>query len=418
MEIAAPAGNLKKLKFAFQYGADVVYVGAKAFSLRARSDNFSFEELKIGINYAHALGKKVYIAVNIFFMENDIEQLPAFLDKIAPLKPDALIIADPGAIFLTRKLYPNLPVHVSTQANITNSYAVDFYKEMGVKRIVLARELSIKDIRRIKDKVQDIELEVFGHGAMCVAFSGRCLISNYLTSKGFITDEDPNLKSLQKPRSANKGDCSQSCRWHYFLEEKVRGKTALVAEELDTGTMLFSSKDLCMVGHLHDLAEAGVDSIKIEGRVKSLYYVANSVRVYRDAIRQIESGELPTSEQVESWTEELAIVTRREMATGFYYGDNKAIQPSEHNLVGRSGFKGYVLAKEGNLIKCYSKNKITKDTPLEVAGPDMKNKLIFSFVLLDQDKKEVDYVGHGVEFFLQTDDDLQPMDILRVISLD
>jgi len=416
MEIAAPAGNLEKLRFAFQYGADAVYVGAKAFSLRARSDNFSFDELKIGIDYAHSLGKKVYIAVNIFFMEHDIEQLPAFLDKIAPLKPDALIIADPGAIFLTRKLYPNLPIHVSTQANTTNSYAIKLYKEMGVKRIVLARELSIDDIKRIKEKIPDIELEVFAHGAMCVAFSGRCLISNYLTSKGFITDEDPTLKSLQTPRSANKGDCSQSCRWHYSLEEKVRGKTALIAEELDTGTMLFSSKDLCMVGHLHDLAAAGVTSIKIEGRVKSLYYVANSVRIYRDAIKQIATGELPSAKQVESWTEELSIVTRREMATGFYYNDNKAIQPSEHNLVGRSGFKGFVLEREGDLVRCYSKNKITKDMPLAVAGPEMKNISTFDFILLDENKNEVEYVGHGAEFFLQTKENLQPRDILRVLS--
>ena len=265
-EIVAPAGNFEKLKIAVLYGADAVYVGGKEYGLRAGAENFTFEELKQGIEFAHNRGCKVYITANIYAHNKDLEGMKIYFKKLKELNADGLIVSDPGAAVIAMENVPSIPLHLSTQANCTNWASALFWENMGFKRIILARELSISEIKEIRRKVS-LELEVFVHGAVCVSYSGRCLLSSFLTG-----------------RSANRGDCSHPCRWKYYLmEEKRPGKYMPVFED-ERGTYIFNANDLCMIEHIPELVEAGVDSFKIEGRMKSLHYVASVVKTYRQAV--------------------------------------------------------------------------------------------------------------------------------------
>ncbi|MDF2570554.1 MAG: Peptidase family, partial [Sporomusa sp.] len=254
-ELLAPAGNLEKLKMALIYGADAVYMSGKAFGLRAFSDNFDQIELEKGIDFAHRLGKKTYITINIFPHNEDLTELPDYIKSIAAMKADGIIVSDLGVFRIARNVAPSLPIHISTQANSTNWSTVQFWQELGASRVVLARELSLADIQLIRKKV-DLELEAFVHGAMCMSYSGRCLISNYLTG-----------------RDANRGECAQPCRWKYHLMEESRPGVYLPVLEDERGTYIFNSKDLCLLSHLPDLVESGLNSFKIEGRMKSVHYV-------------------------------------------------------------------------------------------------------------------------------------------------
>ena len=265
-ELLAPAGTLEKLKMAVLYGADAVYLGGKSFGLRALGGNFSREELAEGTEFAHAHGCKVYVTVNIYPHDGDLAGLPEYLRDLEAIGVDALLVADLGVFSIAREKVPNLPLHVSTQANTVNSAAVKAWQALGAQRVVLARELSIAEIAAIR-KAVPVELEMFVHGAMCISMSGRCLLSNYFTG-----------------RDSNRGACAQSCRWRYALVEETRPGQYFPIEEDERGTYILNSKDLCLLPHLSELIKSGVDSLKIEGRMKSVHYVASVTKAYRMAI--------------------------------------------------------------------------------------------------------------------------------------
>ena len=300
-ELLAPAGNMEKLKMALLYGADAVYLGGKAFGLRAFGGNFTNEELQEAVDFAHKLGKRIYVTVNIFPHNSDIAKLPAYLTFLNEIKVDAILVADLGVFTLAKEYAPDVELHISTQANNTNWAAVNAWAELGVSRVVLAREMSLEEIKEIREKCS-VELEMFVHGAMCISYSGRCLMSNYLTG-----------------RDANRGSCAQPCRWNYALvEEKRPGQYFPVLED-ERGTYIFNSKDMCLLPYLPDVIASGVDSLKIEGRMKSVHYAASVVKAYREAI----DSYFAAPEQFEvkkEWVEELDKVSHRAYTTGFYYG--------------------------------------------------------------------------------------------------
>lgn len=307
IELLAPAGDLIKLKMAVLYGADAVYIGGEAFGLRTASKNFSFAEMKEGVCFAHERGKKVYLAVNIIPHNEDLDGFGEYLDTAVSLGIDAVIVADLGLFSFIRKRYPDLHIHISTQANNTNYLSANAWHEMGAQRVVLARELSLDEIRQIRDNTPNsLEIEAFVHGAMCISYSGRCLLSNYLTG-----------------RDANKGACAQPCRWNYALMEEKRPGEYIHAEEDERGSFFFNSKDLCMISHIPELVQSGITSFKIEGRVKSEYYVATVVKAYREEIDRYAAAPQNYRFDPESLNEVLK-VSHRPYTTGFYFNKTDA----------------------------------------------------------------------------------------------
>ena len=299
-ELLAPAGTLEKLRMAVLYGADAVYLGGKSFGLRALGGNFSNEELAEAVTFAHAHAAKVYVTVNVYPHDGDLAGLPDYLYYLASIGVDALLVADLGVFSIARETVPELPLHVSTQANTVNSAAVKAWQALGASRVVLARELSIKEIAAIRKNVP-VELEMFVHGAMCISMSGRCLLSNYFTG-----------------RDSNRGACAQSCRWRYALVEETRPGQYFPIEEDERGTYILNSKDLCLLPHLPELIESGVDSLKIEGRMKSVHYVASVTKAYRMAIDSY--FEDPEHFAIDpAWTAELGKVSHRAYTTGFAF---------------------------------------------------------------------------------------------------
>lgn len=306
-EILAPAGSLEKLKVAIEYGADAVYLGGSKLNLRAFADNFSSDELKEGIDFAHSLGKKVYVTLNVFPHNEDLIGLEDYLKELYNLKADAVLVSDPGIIMTAREVVPELELHLSTQANNVNWKSALFWHKEGVKRVVLAREMSLKEIKEIRAKLPETcELEAFVHGSMCISYSGRCLLSNYMTG-----------------RDSNRGQCSQPCRYKYALVEEKRPGQYFPIMEDDKGTYIMNSKDLCMIEHIPDLVESGINSLKIEGRMKSAYYVASVVKAYREALDKY--FENPSEYKFDpKWMDYLMKPSHRRYCTGFYYGeDNK-----------------------------------------------------------------------------------------------
>lgn len=301
-ELLAPGGSLEKLKVAIDYGADAVYIGGEAFSLRVAAENFSLDEIKEGLEYAHSRGKKVYLTANILPHNDDIAKFEEFITEMRPLGFDAVLIADPGLFEMVQELAPELPIHISTQANNVNYRSARFWHKHGAKRVVLAREMSFKEIEEIRANIpEDLELEAFVHGAMCISYSGRCLMSNYLTN-----------------RDANQGHCSHPCRWKYSLVEEKRPGEYMDVFENDRGTFIFNSKDLCMIEHIPELVKSGISSLKIEGRVKTSYYVATVIGAYRREIDRYfadPDGYKFNPEEME----ELCKVSHRPYTTGFYY---------------------------------------------------------------------------------------------------
>ncbi|RJQ44937.1 MAG: U32 family peptidase [Nitrospiraceae bacterium] len=321
-ELLAPAGNHEKLQTALHYGADAVYLGISGFSLRARADNFTVDELVKAASFIRERGKKFYITINIFAHNRDIQAIREHLLFLKDLSPDALIISDPGVFEMARSLAPEIPIHVSTQANITNCETAKFWEKLGAKRLVLSRELSVEEIRGIRDTVL-IELECFVHGAICISYSGRCYISSFLAN-----------------RSGNRGECTNSCRWNYTLMEETRLGQHFPIYENDRGTYILSSKDLCMIEHLDKLADAGVNSFKIEGRMKGINYVAGVVKTYREALDNLSRRPYRVKEQ---WLHELSMSSSRGYTTGMFFGkqtDNsynhneEEIYRMSHELVG------------------------------------------------------------------------------------
>ena len=360
-EILAPAGNLEKLKAAINFGADAVYLGGSKLNLRAFADNFSNEELKEGIDFAHSKGKKVYVTLNVFPHNGDLDGMEDYLKEVYELGADAIIVSDPGIIMTAREVVPNLEIHLSTQANNVNYKSAIFWHKQGVKRIVLARELSLEEIKDIRAKLPDTcELEAFVHGSMCMSYSGRCLLSNYMTG-----------------RDANRGQCAQPCRYKYFLmEEKRDGEYYPVIED-DKGTYIMNSKDLCMIEHIPELMESGIVSFKIEGRMKSSYYVASVCKSYREAVDAY--MEDPINYKFEQkWMDNLLKPSHRQYYTGFYFGDpNKQIYESssyirDYDIVGV--VKEY--QEENNIALIEQRNKVLEGDTVEVLRPVGDNVLI------------------------------------------
>ena len=352
-EILAPAGDLEKLMYAVAYGADAVYLGGLDFGLRVQAASFDQAAMEEGLNYAHKHGVKVYITLNVFARNRDFEFLPNYIRMLARIGIDGVIVADPGVLALVSELAPNLNVHISTQANTTNWRSAIFWQNLGAKRIVLARELSLEEIRAIHSKT-DIELEIFIHGAMCVSYSGRCLLSSYFTG-----------------RNANQGDCAQPCRWKYNLVEEKRPGEYLPVYEDEQGTYILSSRDLCLLEYLPELVRAGVTSFKIEGRVKSVHYVATITSVYRQAIDAYWAN--PDNYQLKDvWLEEIGKVSNREYTNGFICGERPGESPPALAIYNRSyTFVGVVLgydAKQGRLI-IEQRNRFKQGEVLEALTP-------------------------------------------------
>lgn len=312
IELLAPAGDLEKLKIAITYGADAVYMAGKNLGLRAKSKNFDTDSMKEGIDFAHKYNKKVYITANIYAENEDFLEMENYFLELENMGVDGIIISDPGIFSVARQIVPNMDIHISTQANNTNYRSVMFWKNLGASRVVLARELSLKEIREIKSHVgEDFELEAFVHGANCIAYSGRCLLSNYMTH-----------------RNANKGECAQPCRWKYNLVEEKRPGEYMPVFEDERGTYIYNSKDLCLVQHIPDLINAGITSLKIEGRMKTAYYVGAVTKIYREALDDYFESVDKYNEKLDYYLEELQKTSHRDFTTGFYY--NKATNKDQN----------------------------------------------------------------------------------------
>ena len=343
-ELLAPAGSLEKLKVAFLYGADAVYVGGKNFSLRQYADNFTAEELAEGIDYAHERQKKVYVAVNIFAKNADFPEAEKYFKFLERIGADAVLITDPGLIALCKKTAPGLEIHLSTQANTLNKYAVRFWAEQGVKRVVLARELGYEEIKEITEYNPDVEIECFVHGAMCVSYSGRCLLSNYLSE-----------------RNANRGECVQACRWRYELTAYGRDGDKLELTEDEHGAYILNSRDLNLLKELNKLSEAGVKSFKIEGRMKTVYYLATVVNAYR---RAMDGGDINVSEA------ELTKINHRAYTKAYFYGENdKTLNYDEGQEQGEYEFAAWVIGYDDGTALVEMRNRFAVGDELEVLSP-------------------------------------------------
>lgn len=385
IELLLPAGNKEKLEYAIRYGADAVYLGVVDFSLRAmrKGELITLDNLKESIDLAHQLGKKAYLTLNIFAFNKDIKLLESCMDKISESKPDALIMSDVGIMRTVRKYMPDTPIHVSTQTSTLNYEAVRFWQDYGATRAILGREVSIKDMAEMKELVPDMELEVFVHGAQCVSFSGRCLISDYMTNG---------------ERKANQGNCCQPCRWSYKLVEETRPGQYYEIEQNDRGTHIMSTKDLCLVNHLSKLIDAGVDSLKVEGRTKSLYYVSAVAKTYREAIDAVYNDK---NADMTPYFNELLKVGNRGYTTGFYLGDgeypNDGYSYDISKGLAGADFLCEILDKKDDYYKIKTKNKFYINNDIEIISPSEK--------FIAQAIKIKDENGEEKEF-ANTNDDL------------
>lgn len=328
-ELLAPAGDLEKLRVAVEYGADAVYLAGQSYGLRAKAGNFDPKEMEEGIAFAHQKGAKVYVAANVFARNEDFDRIASYFIQLEKLGADGVIVTDPGFFDVAREVVPSLDVHISTQANTTNYGSVLFWERMGAKRIVLARELGLREIKTIHEQAPNMELEVFVHGAMCISYSGRCLLSSYMTG-----------------RDANRGECAHPCRYQYAVEEMTRPGMFMPVEEDGRGTYIFSSKDLCMIEYVPQLIEAGVDSFKIEGRMKSAYYVATAVKAYRRAIDEYVENPRSFEERKQAYLEEINKAGHRGLTTGFFMEapDQTAQNYTDSGYVRSYDYVGIVLA--------------------------------------------------------------------------
>lgn len=398
-ELLAPAGNMEKLKMALLYGADAVYLGGKAFGLRAFGGNFTNEELQEAVDFAHKLGKKIYVTVNIFPHNSDIAKLPAYLTFLNEIKVDAILVADLGVFTLAKGYAPDVELHISTQANNTNWAAVNAWAELGASRVVLAREMSLEEIKEIREKCS-VELEMFVHGAMCISYSGRCLMSNYLTG-----------------RDANRGSCAQPCRWNYALvEEKRPGQYFPVLED-ERGTYIFNSKDMCLLPYLPDVIASGVDSLKIEGRMKSVHYAASVVKAYREAI----DSYFAAPEQFEAkkeWVEELDKVSHRAYTTGFYYG-----RPTEKDQIygtssytQTSDFVGLVLDydEKTGFATVEQRNNMKVGQEIEIFQPHLAGYRQILQEMYNDEGEAIQVAPHPQQIVkIRMDKPVEPYGILR-----
>ena len=427
-ELLCPAGSLLLLKVAVRYGADAVYLGGEAFSLRAKASNFTLEEMAEGIAFAHAQGVKVYVTANIFAHEADLEQAAAYFRELAELRPDGILVADPGMFVLARENCPDIPLHISTQANTTNSASANFWYSLGASRIVAARELGLEELRSLRDATpRELSLEAFVHGAMCISYSGRCLLSNYLVG-----------------RDANRGLCTHPCRWKYTVskqEEKEGGHLPCAEgefavseetrpgeyfpiEENERGTFLFNSKDLCMIGHLPELYAAGIDSFKIEGRMKTALYVAACARTYRMAMADFEKNPELYRSRIPWYLRQIAACTTRTFTTGFYFGKpgtEEQIYESSTYVTG-STYLGLVESADGDgRITLHQKNKFSVGDLLEIMKPDGRNVPARVLSIRNAAGEEMPSAPHAKEelrVLLESETPAEPWDILRTPPAD
>jgi putative protease len=398
IELLAPAGNLEKLKTAIIYGADAVYMGGEAFSLRAMADNFDREKMIEGVKFAHERGKKVYITVNIFAHNSDLKNMPEYIKGLNEIGVDAVIVSDLGVFSIVKEVAPDLEVHISTQANNTNYKTAEFWYKLGAKRIVLARELSLKEIKEIREKApKEMEIEAFVHGAMCMAYSGRCLLSNFMTG-----------------RDANRGACSHACRYKYHIVEEKRPGQYFPIEEDDRGTYIMNSHDLCMIEHIPDIIEAGVTSLKIEGRMKSSYYVATVVKAYRQAI----DAYLRDKENYKfnpKWLEEVSKASHREFSTGFYYGRPDKQIYSNSSYIRSHDIVGLVLDYDDKtgIATIEQRNRVFKGEEVEILTPNEDNFTIVLNEMWNEEGEPIDVAPHPQMIYkIKVDRKLKPFDML------
>ena len=402
-ELLVPASSLEVLKVAVIFGADAVYIGGEVFGLRAKAKNFSMEDMKEGIAFAHVHGVKVYVTANILAHNQDLAGVRAYFAELKEIGPDALIISDPGVYRIAMEVCPEIERHISTQANNTNYGTYQFWYEQGAKRVVTARELSLEEIREIREHIpEEMEIETFIHGAMCISYSGRCLLSNYFTG-----------------RDANQGACTHPCRWKYAVVEESRPGEYLPVYENERGTYIFNSKDLCMIEHIPDLLNAGIDSYKIEGRMKTALYVATVARTYRKAIDDYKKDPQLYRYHMEWYRQEIGKCTYREFTTGFYFGKpTEDAQIYDNNTyVKNYAYLGTVLEVDGRgrcLIQ--QKNKFCVGDTIEVMKPDGRNLELTVAGMEDEEGNAQDSAPHPKQVLwidLGMDADLEVYDILR-----
>ncbi len=400
-ELLIPAGSLDVLKTAVVYGADAVYIGGEAFGLRAKAHNFSNEEMREGIAFAHERGVKVYVTANILAHNGDLPGVEAYFEELKEIGPDALIISDPGVFAIAKRVLPQMELHISTQANNTNYGTYLFWHEMGAKRVVYAREFSLAEIREIRSRIpEDMEIESFIHGAMCISYSGRCLLSNFLVG-----------------RDANQGACTHPCRWKYSIVEETRPGEYMPVYENERGTYIFNSKDLCMIEHIPEMIDAGIDSFKIEGRMKTALYVATVARTYRKAIDDYMEAPERYRENMEWYKEEIGKCTYREFTTGFYFGKPGADAQiySSNTYVKNYTYLGTAEETDGQgRCRIQQKNKFSVGETIEIMKPDGRNLEAAVKEIRDEEGNAQESAPHPKQvLWVDLGAEVEPYDILR-----
>ncbi|MBO8463279.1 MAG: U32 family peptidase [Firmicutes bacterium] len=382
IELLIPASSLEVLKVGVTYGANAIYIGGEMFGLRAKAKNFSHEEMKEGIEYAHKHGVKVFITANISAHNYDIDGVYEYFKELKELKPDAVIISDAGIFAIAKEILPEIDIHISTQANSTNYKTYQFWYNLGAKRVVAARELSLEELKEIRENIpEDMEIEAFIHGAMCMSHSGRCLLSNYMTG-----------------RDANRGACTHPCRWKYSLVEENRPGEYMPVFENERGTYIFNSKDLNMIEHIPELVEAGVDSFKIEGRMKTALYVATVARTYRKAIDDYLESEEKYRANLDYYRSEISKCTYRQFTTGFYFGktDENSQIYDNNTYIKEYTYIGIVQSvNEEGLCELEQRNKFSVGETIEVMIPDGTNKEVTVKRIFDEDGREMESAPHS-----------------------
>jgi putative protease len=402
IELLAPAGDFNKLKTAVEYGADAVYLGGESFGLRKASKNFTLDEIKWAADYLHERGKTLHVTLNIIPHDKDMYGVEDYIKDLYDIGVDALIVADPGMFMKVKSVAPDFPIHISTQGSVTNVETVKFWASLGATRVVMARELSLDEVRNIISEVSDeIEIETFAHGAMCMSYSGRCLLSNYMTG-----------------RDANMGDCAQPCRYKYHLVEEKRPGEYFPIEEHEEGTFIMNSKDLCMIEHIDELIEAGIASLKIEGRVKSEYYLATVIRSYRMAIDSYYAD--PKNYKYDPYLlEEIKKVSHRDFTTGFFYGNaGKDSQVYETNSYIRGyDFVGIVkdYDEDSQIATVEQRNRIFVGDEVEIFGPGIKHFNQKIDKMVDDKDREIEVANHAQQIFkIKVDNPVKPGYMLRM----
>ena len=399
-ELLIPASSLEVLKTAVIFCADAVYIGGEAFGLRAKAKNFSMDDMREGISFAHEHGVKVYVTANILAHNQDLEGVELYFKELKEIKPDGLIIADPGVFQIAKRICPEIERHISTQANNTNYETYKFWWELGAKRVVSARELSLEEIKEIRAHIsQDMEIETFIHGAMCISYSGRCLLSNYFTG-----------------RDANQGACTHPCRWKYAVVEETRPGEYMPVYENERGTYIFNSKDLCMIEHISDLLQAGIDSFKIEGRMKTALYVATVARTYRKAIDDCLRDQKLYEQNMDWYRNQISNCTYRQFTTGFFYGkpgDESQIYDS-NTYIKEYTYLGIIGGEKDGLYRIEQRNKFSVGEQIEVMKPDGTDLEVTVRAIFDEEGNPQESAPHPKQvLYVDLGTKLDIYDILR-----